>query len=362
MKKRTKITGMTVDTALTEQLLATIPDDILEAMSDQMREVLAIQATRAEECRSIGEQAAESAGDFSPADRRIVAARAEYRAERSFWNEGGPTMHRTDDLHIRTAGVDVPIRIHRPTAEAVVPGIVFLHGGGFTVGDLDTHDRIMRVIAEATGSAVIGVDYSLSPEVKFPQALHESAGIVDRLAADGEEFGIDGSRLAIGGDSAGAGLTMGSALLLRHDPAAIGAQAKSFGSLRALISIYGGHGLIDSASRRLFGGEWDGMGAEDLNGFTDVYFPTPEDAQSPYAAHLSADLSGLPPVFVAGAGLDPLRDDSRAFARILKRAGNDVHFEEYPHVLHSFLHFGRVLDDTDTVLRNAAGFAAERLS
>lgn len=361
MQKRTMIPGVTVDNALTELLFATIPADIVEAMSDQMRDVLSIQAARADECRAIGEHAAQAAGDLSPAESSILAERAEYRAERTVWNEGGPTMARTDDRRIHAAGVDVPIRIHRPTAEAVLPGIVFLHGGGFTVGDLDTHDRIMRMLAEAAGSAVIGVDYSLSPEVKFPQALHECAGIVDHLAVHGAEFGLDGSRLVIAGDSAGAGLTLGTALLLRDDPNAVAAHPTSFHSLRALISIYGGHGLVDSGSRRLFGGDWDGMGANDLNNLMGGYFLTPEDEKSPYAAHLTADLSGLPPVFVAAAGLDPLRDDSRTLARTLERADNDVHFEEYPHVLHSFLHFGRVLDEAGEVLARSAAFAADRL-
>ncbi|WP_241241455.1 alpha/beta hydrolase fold domain-containing protein [Brevibacterium linens] len=336
-----------------------IPADILTGMSDQMRAVLELQAARAADCAQAGLRAVKD--DMDPETARLTANRAEYCAERSYWNEGGPTMARTDDGHIRAAEVDVPIRIHRPLAEAVLPGIVFLHGGGFTVGNLDTHDRIMRVLAEASGSAVIGVDYSLSPEAKFPQALHECAGIVDHLAAHGVDFGVDGARLAVAGDSAGAGLTLGTALLLRDDPTADGARSSAFSSLRALISVYGSHGLVDSASRRLFGGEWDGMGANDLNNFRDDYFAVPEDEQSPFASHLTADLSGLPPVFVAGAGLDPLRDDSRALARSLARAGNDVEFEEYPNVLHSFLHFGRLVDETNKVLASAADFAADRI-
>ncbi|TGD29748.1 acetylesterase [Brevibacterium sp. S22] len=331
-------------------------------MSVQMRHVLAIQAMRAEFCRETGDEAVRTASAHSDTPLRFVRSRAEYHAERAMWNEGGPIMARTDDRHIRAAGVDVPIRIHRPTAEAVLPGIVFLHGGGFTVGDLDTHDRIMRVLAEAAGSAVIGVDYSLSPEATFPQALHECASIIDHLARHGDEHGIDGGRLALAGDSAGAGLTLGAALLLRDEPEVVAAAPAGFTSLRALISIYGGHGLADSASRRLFGGDWDGMGANDLGNLMDDYFAEPQDAQSPYVAHMTADLSGLPPVFVAAAGLDPLRDDSRRLAETLERAGNDVTFEEHPHVLHSFLHFGRVLDDTTTVLHHAAEFASTQLS
>jgi acetyl esterase len=202
---------------------AKIPAFILTAMTDQMRAVLDLQATRAEECAQAGRHAISADMDADTA--RLAAMRAEYRVERSFWNEGGPLMTHTVDEVIDTAGAQVPIRIHRPTAEAVLPGIVFLHGGGFTVGDLDTHDRIMRVIAAESGAAVIGVDYSLSPESKFPQALHEVAGVFDRFARSGDDFRRSTvRRLAIGGDSAGAMLTLGAALLLRDDPASIGAR------------------------------------------------------------------------------------------------------------------------------------------
>lgn len=375
-RKQYIITGMTTYDHLTSALLDSIPHDIVNAMSAQMRDVLAVQATRAEFCRRAAEEASRAApepANVPESDRdqtakspqtpvRFVESRAEYRAERSYWNEGGPTMVRTVDDTITAAGVEVPVRFHFPSTEAVLPGIVFLHGGGFTVGDLDTHDRIMRVIAESSGAAVIGVDYSLSPEVKFPQALYESAGVIDHLVRRGQDFGIDGSRLAIAGDSAGSMLTIGATLLLRDDPASVGAHPETFSALRALMAFYGGHGLSDSASRRIFGGSWDGMGTYDLGSIMSDYFASADDTESPFCHHLGADLTGLPPVFVTAAGLDPLRDDARALAIRLRRADNDFAYEEYPHVLHSFLHFGRILDDATDVLTKAAAFAAERLT
>src|SRR5699024_8229796 len=132
---------------------AEIPACILSAKADQMRAVLDLQATRAEECAQAGRRAISADMDADTA--RLAAMRAEYRAERSLWNEGGPLMAHTGDEVSDTAGAQVPIRIHRPTAEAILPGVVFLHGGGFIVGDLDTHDRIMRVIAAESGAAVI---------------------------------------------------------------------------------------------------------------------------------------------------------------------------------------------------------------
>ncbi|GAA1810870.1 MULTISPECIES: alpha/beta hydrolase fold domain-containing protein [Brevibacterium] len=350
-----------------------MPTDIRNALSAQMRDVLDIQEARAAECRAaadrvIAARAGQDGGQSGTpgtdrdagAPTEFAAARAEYRAERTHWNEGGPTMARTEDAHLRVGDVEVPIRIHRPTTEAVLPGIVFLHGGGFCLGDLDTHDRIARVVAATSGAAVIAVDYSLSPEAVFPQALLECATVIAHLARDGQDWGIDGTRLAVAGDSAGAMLALGSALLLRDEPERVGADS-SFAALRALLLVYGSHGLRDSASRRLYGGAWDGMGPEVLAGIANVHYTSPADAESPYIDHLGADLRGLPPTFIAAAGLDPLRDDSRALAALLQRAGTDVEFIEYPHVLHSFLHFGRVLDEANAALTTAAEFAAARL-
>ncbi|WP_246475643.1 alpha/beta hydrolase fold domain-containing protein [Brevibacterium renqingii] len=351
---------MTIDEATAPGAESTeIPAFIVTAMTSQMQAVLDTQAARATECTQAGRHAV--GADMDAETARLAAMRAEYRAERSFWNEGGPTMADTVDEVIDTAGAQVPIRIHRPTAEAVLPGIVFLHGGGFTVGDLDTHDRIMRVIAAESGAAVIGVDYSLSPESKFPQALHEVAGVIDHLVRNGSDLGVDGSHLAVAGDSAGAMLTLGSALLLRDDAESIGLDPRTFSAIRALLLFYGGHGLVDSASRRLYGGGWDGMSREDLDSITTEHFGSPADAASPYVDHLEADLAGLPPVFIAAAGLDPLRDDSEALHVRLEEAGTPVDYHLYPGVLHSFLHFGRMLDDAGDVLSRSAAFAAAHL-
>lgn len=352
--------------------LAAIPADIRNALSAQMIDVLTVQTARAAECREVAVRAVADHAQAGPASREnsptpleFVAARAEYRAERAHWNEGGPTMAQTLDGRIEVGNVAVPVRIHRPTAEAALPGIVFLHGGGFSLGDLNTHERIARVIAAGSGAAVVSVDYSLSPEAVFPQALVECASVIDHLARHGEAWGIDPTRLAVAGDSAGAMLALGAALLLRDEPERVlqdepeGVRADlGFSSITSLLLFYGAHGLTDSVSRRLFGGEWDGMGPDALASIAAFHYATPADAASPYVNHLGADLGGLPPTFIAAAGLDPLRDDSRALSALLHRAGTEVEFVEYPHVLHSFLHFGRMLDEANTALASAAAFAA----
>lgn len=298
------------------------------------------------------------------------AARLDYREERAFWNEGGPGMSSTEDTTVQAAGVDVPVRIHRPVTAAsgtvgsesshvegaLLPVILFFHGGGFTLGDLDTHDRIQRMLAHHSGAAVVAVDYSLSPEVKYPQALRECVGVAAHVAQNGAEWGLDGSRLAFAGDSAGSGLSIAGALMLRDEDPDV------FARLRSLVLIYGGFGLRDSATRRLWGGDWDGMKMDDLSGFMDALYADPADARSVYVNPLDADVRGLPPVFLRSAELDPLADDSKAFAEVLRRAGQEHDHQEVPGVLHSYVHFGRMLDAANQTLAEGALFAAARFA
>lgn len=329
-----------------------LPAHLREAMTDQMTAVVEHQLA--------GPPSGAAVGDDPEA--RMRAARAEYRRERAYWNVGGPRMAGTDDLRVRAAGVDVPIRIHRPSAAEVLPAITYFHGGGFTLGDLDTHDRIMRVLAQQSGCAVVGVDYSLSPEARFPRALHECAGVVAWLTAEGEAYDIASDRLVLAGDSAGAALALGVTLLLRDEPHTVGAARSAFDAIRGTLLYYGAYGLRDSASGRLHGGFWDGLAPEDRRQVDSVYFADPADRDSPYADLLAADLaSSMPAALVVGAELDPLADDSRALADLLGRHGHDVEMEVVPGVLHSFLHFGRMLDAANEQLAAGAAFARARL-
>lgn len=353
-----------------------IPAHVRDSFTPQMRRVVEHQLDRLERLdqqRQAGASVDPTANTARDEDHvasvgaEVAAARAEYRSERSFWNVGGPVMHQSRDFRIRTAGTDVPVRMHRPNPAESLPAIVYFHGGGFVLGDLETHDRITRVLAAVSGAAVIAVDYSLAPEAQFPQALYESAGVIAHLAMQGEEYGIDGSRLAVAGDSAGAMLSLGAALLLRDEPGRLGLPAadtdQAFASLRAMLLYYGGHGLTDSVSKRLYGGFWDGMSADELGTIYQTFFPDPSDRESPYVNHLSADLeSSLPPAYVIAAELDPLRDDSILLGKRLELAGHDVQWRVVPGVLHSFLHFGRMLDQANEAIAGGAMFVRNRFA
>jgi acetyl esterase len=250
----------------------------------------------------------------------------------------------------------VAVRVHYPTAQGDLPGVIYLHGGGFVLGDLDTHDRIMRALAARSGAAVVGVDYALAPEAKFPVALVQAVDVVAHIAQHGSSLGVDGARLALAGDSAGAQLALAAWLRLRDSvgPTAI--------SVQALALYYGLYGLRDSASRRLLGGEWDGLTGADLEYYAGCYLAEPQDASSPYVDCLSAELGGVPPSYIAAAEFDPLLDDSVALARILRKHGAECEFQVFTQVIHAFLHYARLLDAADEALAQGGRFLHAHLA
>jgi acetyl esterase len=276
--------------------------------------------------------------------------RSSYTAERRFWNEGGPLLPQTINTVLPTPHGDVPIRFHIPTVDVRLPAIVYIHGGGFVLGNLDTHDKIMRLLAELTGATVVGLDYSLSPEAKFPVALEQCAALARHLHQEGAHLNIDGDHLALAGDSGGAMLALATLLHLRD-------EGGDSSYVKALLLYYGLYGLRDSVSRRLLGGTWDGLTKEDLDYYMDCYLARPEDADSPYVDCLGADLThGLPPCYIAAAEFDPLRDDSAALALLLRAHQVPCQHDLFPGVIHGFLHHSRLLDTALEALRHGADF------
>ena len=193
----------------------------------------------------------------------------------------------------------VRARIHRP-ASGILPGLVYLHGGGWTLFSIDTHDRVMREYASRAGCCVIGFDYALSPEQKFPVPLEQVVDVVDWLAEQGLELGIDAGRLAIGGDSAGANLSVATCLM-RRDQASVP-------PLLAMLLNYGAFVSQCSAdSCQRYGGPEYMLGCEEMSEYWRNYMRTDADAQNPLVCPLLASLDGLPPAFLAVAECDVLR-------------------------------------------------------
>jgi acetyl esterase len=211
--------------------------------------------------------------------------------------------------------------------------LIYIHGGGWVWGSVDTHDRLMREYAAGGGCAVIGPDYALSPEAAFPQALEECAAVVRWVAKHGAEWGLDPARIVIGGDSAGANLAMGAALLLRETDPDL--------RLAGLLLNYGVFdSRLDTPTYREFA-EGYFLTREKMRFYWECYCPRPADRISPLAAPLRADiarqLGGLPPVLLHIAELDVLAAENHAMAERLRAAGVAVETRLFPGTAHGFL-------------------------
>ena len=253
------------------------------------------------------------------AERRAVAEEV-----RKPWRSGGPQMAETRDFEIE----GVRMRLHRPVDEAALPAMLYVHGGGWAVFSIDTHDRLMREYAARSGIAVIGIDYSLAPEAKFPVALNEIVNAVERLRERADELGIDASRMAIGGDSAGGNLTVATCLRMRE---------LGLAPVQAMVLNYGAFAPEHLPSYDRYGGPSYCLTVEEMDAFWHDYVADPAQLSDPLVAPLHAELTELPTAFIAIAECDILADCNRELARRLESAGVAVEAVEYRHATHSFL-------------------------
>ena len=246
--------------------------DVLARINPQMKAILAKEATLA--------------GDANDTSVGFDVMRENYVLGREFWVEGGPVMKLSFDEELTGPHGPMAVRFYYPTDEALegkeaqsptTPVIVYVHGGGFVLGNLDTHDRICRILARNTGAIVVAVDYRLSPEAKFPSAVEEVAFVAQFLHEEGAAYGIDTERMGFAGDSGGAHLNLAATFYLRD-------TTDSIAHIKCLLLYYGWFGLTDSGSMRLLGGPWDGLAEEDWMFYQQLYANDIEELKtSPYA-------------------------------------------------------------------------------
>lgn len=287
----------------------------------------------------------------------LAARRAVAEQIRAPWAAGGPAMAHVDNIDVPTphAGTSVPVRVLRPPLDGDLPAFVYLHGGGWTMFSLETHDRLMREYAARAGVVVIGVDYALAPEHRFPVAIDQVADVVQWLSQPGALPGVDVRRLAIGGDSAGANLAMASALRLRD----IGKG----NLLRALVINYG---VFDPSlsypSCEAFGDGSYLLSSHEMKQFWSNYLRDTQDARDPLAAPILADLDNLPPAFFAITELDVLRDENLRMAARLRDAQTEVKQIVYPGTVHSFLEAVSIAAVSNTALDDTSEWLRAQLS
>jgi acetyl esterase len=283
-------------------------------------------------------------------------ARAVAEKVREPWRQGGPAMHETREVQAPTRHGPVRLRLYRPTAARPQAALIYLHGGGFTIFSLDTHDRVMRELAARAGVAVIGVDYALSPEAKFPTALEQVVDATRWIGGEGAEaLDLKGARLAIGGDSAGGNLSFGTAVTLR--------DAGEPDLLKGIVTAYGGFGVIasDEITAR-YGGPGYILTREESLAFWKHYLADPADRQNPLACPVRADLRGLPPVFLAIPRCDINSEQNLQMAELLKAAGVKVDVEVYEGATHSFLEAMSISAVANRALDDMAAWTARTLT
>ena len=228
------------------------------------------------------------------------------------------------------------MRLYFPSQARPAPTLIFLHGGGWVICSLDTHDRLCRRLAEEGGFAVASVDYRMGPEHRFPACTDDCLAAVQWLTRNGGDWGLDTGRLALGGDSAGANLTLATALALRD----LGESP-----LKLLALIYGAFDLaFEGGSFDRFGGEEYMLSTEFMVWFRNNYLNSLDEIDDWRASPLRADLAGLPACHLTAAELDPLYDDSVRLRDKLAAAGVPVSFNHVAGVMHAFMIWTRALD------------------
>lgn len=237
-------------------------------------------------------------------------------------------LPRVDNISIPGPAGVIPVRVYTPLAQPGLPMLVYFHGGGWVMGNLDTHDTACRRLARASGALVVSVDYRLAPEHKFPAAAEDAIAALEWVAANGESLGGDPSRLAVGGDSAGGNLAAVATQWARDNGGPkLSAQLLIYPVTNHDFDLPSFTQYAEGFPLTLTGMRW----------FWDHYLTSPEDAANPRASPFRAEsLAGLPPALVVIPEYDLLRDDAMAYAGRLREAGVSTEIAHYDDMIHVF--------------------------
>jgi acetyl esterase len=276
--------------------------------------------------------------DLTPPDARNMALQLTSMVE------GKEAIGKIENRTLPGPAGPLPFRVYTPVAANDEPsgGIIYFHGGAWVFGDLDTHDAMCRALANESGCRLVSVDYRLAPEHKFPAAVEDAYAATEWIAAHAAELAIDPACLAVAGDSAGGNLA-----------AVVCQRAKASGSKIALQVLFCPVTDIaaDNESRREFA---EGYFLEGplMTWAGTHYLPAGVDLNDPRLSPLRAvDLSGLPPAHIHTAGFDPLRDEGKAYADALERAGVNVHYVCHEHMIHHFYAMAGAIPYAHTALK-----------
>jgi len=273
-----------------------------------------------------------------------VEARSSYRSRRTFTQPDAPEVFKVEDKVVSYEGVNVPVRVYHPHAaqsQAALPGLVYLHGGGWTMGDLDTHDVLCRSLCLQADIVVVSVDYRMGPEHKFPAAYDDTVAAFNWTVAHAASLGIDASSIAIGGDSAGGNLSAAACLGLRGQAVQPAFQ----------LLIYPATIMWQDTASYHANGKGYMLTQESIAYYTENYLRNREDAKDWRASpQLAESHAGLAPAFVMTAGFDPLRDEGLMYANALSKAGVSAQYICFERQIHGFITMGRVMQEANTAV------------
>ncbi|MCR9294016.1 MAG: alpha/beta hydrolase [bacterium] len=248
----------------------------------------------------------------------------------------GPELAQVQQFSIHS---ELNARLYRPEAAECLPAIVYFHGGGWVLGNLDTHDALCRRLSQQSGSVVISVDYRLAPEARYPAAFDDCYLATRFVAEQAEQLGIDAERLSVAGDSAGGNLAAAVAIKARDENGPkLNCQILVYPVIQPDFQTqsyrdYGVDHMLTRDSMEWFWKQYLG----DLS---------PATIQAaPFAAILNQQLEDLPPSLILTAEYDVLRSEAEHFAHSLRVAGNQVTLKTFEGMLHGFVHFGGIFDD-----------------
>ena len=273
------------------------------------------------------------------------AARQMYRERRFYSQPAPPEVAQVRDLVASGPHGDIPLRLYRPlgsAADETLPVLVYYHGGGWVIGDLDTHDTLCRELANGARCCVVAVDYRMSPEQRFPVAVDDCVAATYWVRREAASLGIDAARLAVGGDSAGGNLA-----------AVVAIVARDAGDLPIAyqLLIYPATDQRRGAPSHTSNGQGYLLTTDSMKYFHDHYLPdAARDLDWRASPLLHADLSKLPPALVLTAGYDPLRDEGMQYAERLTDAGSQATYVCFDRQIHGFITMGRVLDEANSAV------------
>ena len=264
-------------------------------------------------------------------------AKAAYAASIGVLDVPRPELPRVQDLRIPARdGAQLPARLVAPSHAAGLPVLLYLHGGGFTIGSVESHDTVCRVLARQSGAAVLSLDYRLAPEHRFPTAVHDAWDALHWLAGEGAAaLGLDGTRLAVGGDSAGGTLAAVSAVHARDTGVKLALQ---------LLIYPGTTDHQDTESHALYA-QGPVLDKALIDWFFHHYIDSVDRSDWRFAPLKSAEVEGVAPAWVGLAECDPLVDEGLAYGDRLRLAGVPVELELYRGLTHDFIKMGRALKE-----------------